>query len=72
MNPKSLAAEIALGEARKAHGDLKDALEAFQKATSEYYQQYPKSYEPPTLLISRISDIKQQSKSSTHPLGTPP
>lgn len=60
VNPKSISAAIALGEARKAQGDFKDALEVFQKATAEFYRQFPKSYEPPTLLLSRISDIEAQ------------
>ena len=72
VNPKSIVAAIALGEAEKAHGDLKGALEAFQKATSEYYRQYPKSYEPPTLLISRISDIEAAIEIEHPPSGSPP
>jgi tetratricopeptide (TPR) repeat protein len=72
VNPKSISAEIAIGEARKAQGDLKGALEVFQKARSEYYRQYPKSYEPPTLLLSRISDIEAAMESEQPPAGSPP
>jgi tetratricopeptide (TPR) repeat protein len=72
VNPKSIVAEIALGESKRAQGDLKDALEAFQKAASEYYRQYPKSYEPPTLLISRISDIEAAMAGEQSPAGSPP
>lgn len=71
VNPHSIAAAIAVGEARKAHGDLKAALEAFQKATTEYYRQHPKSYEPPTLLISRIADIEAALVGES-PSGPPP
>jgi len=71
VNPNSIAAAIAIGEARKARGDLKGALEAFQKATSEYYRQRPKSYEPPTLLISRIADIEAAMVGES-PSGSPP
>ena len=72
LNPRSIAAAIAIGEARKAHGDLKGALEVFQKARSEYYRQYPKSYEPPTLLLSRISDIEATMEGEQPPTGSPP
>jgi tetratricopeptide (TPR) repeat protein len=72
VNPNSIAAAIAIGEARRAHGDLKAALEAFQKATTEYYRQHPKSYEPPTLLISRIADIEGTLAGEQSPSGSPP
>jgi hypothetical protein len=71
VNPNSIAAAIAVGDARRAHGDLKAALEAFQKATTEYYRQHPKSFEPPTLLISRIADIEATMVGES-PSGSPP
>lgn len=72
VNPNSIAAAIAIGEARKAHGDLKGALEVFQTAMSEYHRQHPKSYEPPTLLISRIADIQATMVGKQSPSGSPP
>lgn len=72
VNPESIAAAIALGESQKARGNLKDALEIFQKATAEYYSKYPKSYEPPTLLISRISDIEAKMAGTQPPAAQQP
>ena len=70
-NPKSISADIALGEIKRAQGDLAGALEVFQKATVEFYQQNPNSYEPPTLLLSRISDL-QGKLESAHPKAASP
>jgi cytochrome c-type biogenesis protein CcmH/NrfG len=63
-NPKSISADIVLGEVKRAQGDLAGALEVFQKATLEFYQQNPNSYEPPTLLLSRISDLQEKLESA--------
>ena len=71
VNPKSILAGIALGEAREAQGDLEGALEVFQRALTEYNRQYPKSYEPPTLLLSRIVDI-QEAMAGAKPATAPP
>ena len=59
VNPGSISADIALAEAKRAQGDLGGALESFKIALSECYRQHPKSSEPPTLLLSRISDLEE-------------
>jgi hypothetical protein len=64
-NPKSISADIVLGKTKQAQGDLTGALVVFQKAMVEFYKQNPNSYEPPTLLLSRISDI-QDHMEGTH------
>jgi len=72
LNPHSIPAAIALGEAKRAQGDLAGALEVFQKATAESYRQNPNAYEPPTLLLSRISDIEAQMQGAQPPAGAQP
>jgi tetratricopeptide (TPR) repeat protein len=70
-NPKSISADIVLGEVKRAQGDLAGALEVFQKATLEFYQQNPNSYEPPTLLLSRISDLQEKLESAGPKAASP-
>lgn len=70
-NPKSISADIVLGETKRAQGDLKGALGVFQKATVEFYLQNPNSYEPPTLLLSRISDLQEKLESAEPKAASP-
>lgn len=70
-NPKSISADIVLGETKRAQGDLTGALGAFQKATVEFYRQNPNSYEPPTLLLSRISDLREKLESADPKAASP-
>jgi len=72
LNPHSISAAIALGEAKRTQGDLKGALEVFQMATAESYRQNPNAYEPPTLLLSRILDIEAQMQDAQPPARAQP
>ena len=54
-NPRSIPAHTLVGGAKEAQGDLRGALAAYQNAKREFYQQYPKSHEPPLYLNHKIS-----------------
>ncbi len=64
-NPKSIPAHILVGEVKEAQGDLRGALEAFQTAQTEFYKQYPESYEAPLYLIYKSAELLAKLK------GTP-
>ena len=59
-NPKSIPAHILVGEIKERQGDPEGALAAYQKATTEFYKQYPDSYELPQYLIHKTSDLMER------------
>lgn len=56
-NPRSIPAHILIGEVKEGQGDLRGALEAYQIAEADFYEQYPNSYEAPLYLVYKASDL---------------
>lgn len=61
-DPKLIRAHMRVGDAKEAQGDLKGALEAYQKALKLFYEQYPDSYDGPQFLIHKISELDAKLK----------
>ena len=59
-NKDSIAASLLIGEVKEAQGDLDGALEAFGAGLTQFYQQHPKSYEPPLYTMDKIERIEEQ------------
>ena len=59
-NPKLIRAEMIVGEAKEAQGDLSGARDAFAGAKRLFDEQYPKSYEAPQYLIYKIATLDEQ------------
>ncbi len=59
-NATSIAAHTLVAETRERKGDLAGALSEYRAAEHEFYQQYPKSYEPPGYLIEKSGMLMQR------------
>ncbi len=59
-SPDDIDAQIALGDSRRAQNDLKGALAAYRTAMKEFQGQSPAPYEPPSLLVEKISKLGKE------------
>ena len=57
-NPNDIDAHIAVGDCKATQDDVAGALEAYEAALGQYSRQQSDSYERPTLLLSKISDLR--------------
>jgi tetratricopeptide (TPR) repeat protein len=59
-DPKLIRAEMIVGEAKEAQGDLSGARDAFLDAKRHFDEQYPDSYEAPQYLIYKIATLDER------------
>ncbi len=60
QNPQLIGAQIVLGNAREAQGDLVGARDAYVRARRLFYEQQPNSYEAPEYLDVKIAELNQR------------
>ena len=59
-DPSLIRAEMIVGEAKEAQGDLSGARDAFVVAKRHFDEQYPDSYEAPQYLIYKIATLDER------------
>lgn len=59
-DPHLIRAEMIVGEAKEAQGDLSGARDAFVSAERLFNEQYPNSYERPQYLIHKIATLDER------------
>ena len=59
-SPTDVDAQIALGDSKAAQNDPQGALAAYQTAFQEFHLQSPTPYEQPSLLLEKISKLREK------------